>query len=132
VVGYFVDGTTFTVDFILSNRNTSGWLLEVHGTNGTLVMNDDQQVYFALGDQGLKEMELQGKDLIPPEHLSDYTKKYYPAFHPMLDQLYQAVEKHQLSPHLATFEDGHQVQLILDAIRKSADEGRKVPVGSLN
>lgn len=124
-VGNFQDGTTFSLDFILNNRNTSGWSLEVTGTNGTLIMKDDREIELALEDEPLKRVEI-AQGLSAPESMSPYTKKYFSAFYPMLDSLSDAIKNNSSSANLATFEDGYEVQRVLDAIRESAELNKRI------
>ncbi len=125
IIGDFVDGTTFTIDFMYSSRNASGWGLEIHGTKGTLTMTDDQVVNIGFEDSALQVVDL-AAPLKGLESMSDYTKKYYGAFHPMLNALYDTIINNYSSPNLATFEDGYQVQLVLDAARESAKTNKKI------
>lgn len=127
VMGDFRDGTTFNIDFIFGNRNTSSWKLEVHGTNGTLMMTNDNKVELALEDNSLEEVSIP-TILQPTADLPDYTKRYYGQFYPMLDHLYQGIAENNINPYLATFEDGFKVQAVMDAIKKSAEEKRRIVV----
>ncbi|WP_078427357.1 Gfo/Idh/MocA family protein [Alkalihalobacterium alkalinitrilicum] len=125
-IGTFETGTTFSVELTSANRHkTNQWRLEVVGSNGTLVMTDDQRVEVGIGDDELKAVELAAK-IEEPTNLSNRALAYYQAFYPMLDAVSQTIHENTLHPHVPTFKSGHDVQIILDAIRSSAKEGRKV------
>jgi predicted dehydrogenase len=127
-IGSFVRGTSFSVDLLSASLHKANqWRLEVFGTNGTLVMTDDNRVEVAIGDRKLTEVELAPK-ISEPSNLSARALVYYQAFFPMLEGIYQTVKGNNLSEHVPTFEDGHRVQLILDSIRLSSREGRKVRI----
>ncbi|WP_246943422.1 Gfo/Idh/MocA family protein [Bacillus pinisoli] len=126
VVGTLQKGTSFTVELLSATRHKeSQWKLEVFGTNGSLIMTDDQKVEVAIGDEALSEVELSPK-IEEPTHLSARALSYYQAFYPMLDHLFTTIKQKEHIQPLASFENGHRVQLILDAIRLSAKEGKRV------
>jgi predicted dehydrogenase len=123
--GSFRQGSTFSLGLTSASRHSIGWKLEVMGAEGTLVMTGDNKVEIGIGDEPLQEVELL-PDLVVPEQMTEVAARYYNAFYRSLDQVHQAVIKNEAHPYLPTFENGHQVQLILDAIRKSSEEGRTV------
>lgn len=124
-IGMTKNGTTFTVDFMSTSRHSSHqWRLSVYGTEGTLVMTDDNSVKLAIGDEAFDEVEL-SSNIEEPASLSPRARSYYQAFFPMLDGVYESIVSEKLAEHVPTFESGHRVQLILDGIRKSALEGKK-------
>jgi len=125
-IGKLGSGTSFSVELTSASLHKANqWRLEVFGTNGTLVMTDDQHVELAIGDEELTAVELSPR-LEEPADLSPRALGYYQAFYPMLDGVYTTLTENTVAPHVATFENGHQVQLVLDAVRLSAKEGRKV------
>lgn len=121
VMGSFENQTSFQMNLISTARHDLGWRLEIIGTEGTLVMKDDNKVYLGLNDQALEEVEL-APEAQSPEHFDPVLKRYFPAFYPMLDQLYSALA--DTESQAATFEDGHYVQLVMDAIRVSSKTGK--------
>jgi predicted dehydrogenase len=128
--GSFSQGSTFSLGLTSASRHSIGWKLEVFGTEGTLIMTEDNKVEVAIGDESLKEVELL-PELVAPEQMAEVAARYYNAFYRSLDQVHQAITKNEVHPYLPTLENGHQVQMILDAIRKSSEEERtvKVPFG---
>jgi predicted dehydrogenase len=127
-IGSFESGVSFTVELMSASlQKANQWRLEVFGTNGTLVMTDDNLVELAIGEEELTEVELAPR-INEPTNLSPRPLAYYQAFYPMLGGIYQTLTKNKMSEHIPTFKDGHRVQLILDAIRLSVKEGRKVSV----
>ncbi len=117
-VGSFTSGTTFTVGLISVSRHSPGWRLEVYGTDGTLIMNEDKKVFVGIGNEPIAEVEV-GAERNVPEDMSKIDTRYFQAFYPFLDYVYEAVINDRMHPHLPTFESGREVQIILDEIRKS-------------
>jgi predicted dehydrogenase len=125
-VGTFEQGATFSVELLSASRHRDNqWKLEVYGTNGTLIMTDDQKVEVAIGEEVLSQVDLT-PTLEEPNDLSTRALAYYQAFYPMLDNVYSTLTTNKTSENVPTFEHGHRVQLILDAIRLSAKEGRRI------
>ncbi|MCM3768686.1 Gfo/Idh/MocA family protein [Neobacillus niacini] len=128
VIGKLENGTTVTMELVSATRQTANtWRLEIFGTNGTLVMLDDYQVFLASGDAQLEKIELLS-DLTAPEDMPAVPARYYNGFHRALDALYETVTSGIKHPYLADFHNGHETQKVLDAIRLSAKEGRKITI----
>lgn len=125
VTGSFSNRATFTVSLTSVARHTPGWRLEVYGTNGTLIMTEDKKVLVGTGNEPLSEVDLE-MNLKAPDEMSEIAARYYGAFYPYLDEIYEAVISDHVNKHLATFESGYKVQVLLDAIRKSHKEGVKI------
>ncbi|WP_078381915.1 Gfo/Idh/MocA family protein [Sutcliffiella halmapala] len=128
VMGTFVGGGTFSVSFTSAVRHAEGWKLEIHGTEGTLVMSHDNKVLVGIGSNPLEPVELIS-DLETPEEISSIAASYYNAFYRSIDQMYKEIATNEINLSLPLFEDGQQVQIILDAIRQSHEEGRRVKIG---
>lgn len=128
IIGSLVNGTTVTMELISSARQTANnWRLEVFGQKGTLVMLDDNKVFLSYEDESLQEIELE-TDLLPPSDLPATAARYYNGFNRMLDALYDTLLAGSKHPYLAEFENGHHTQQVLDAVRLSAREGRKITI----
>lgn len=128
VVGSLENGTTVTLEFLSAARQTANdWRLEVFGKDGTLVMVDDKQVFLSTSDAKLEELELV-PDITAPEEMPAIAARYYNGFHRALDALYETLLTGTIHPYLADFENGHATQKVLDAIRLSAKEGRKIVI----
>jgi predicted dehydrogenase len=126
VIGRLENGASVTFDFLSAARQTfNDWQLEVFGKAGTLVMVDDKQVYLSVGDGKLEEVELV-PDITAPEEMPAIAARYYNGFHRALDALYETLLTGTKHPYLADFENGHTTQKVLDAVRLSAKEGRKI------
>ncbi|MFV8830252.1 Gfo/Idh/MocA family protein [Alkalihalobacterium sp. APHAB7] len=118
-------GTTFSVELTSATRHKANqWRLEIFGTNGTLFMTNDARVEVGIGNEEF-QVDLPSK-LEEPTTLSTRASSYYQAFYPMLNVVSQTIRDNQVHPQVPTFENGHDVQLILDAIRLSAKEERKI------
>ncbi|MBM7663456.1 putative dehydrogenase [Bacillus mesophilus] len=127
-VGTLRKGTSFTVELLSATRHRANmWKLEVYGTKGSLIMTDDQTVEVGMGEEPLSIVELLPV-IEEPTELSPRALSYYQAFYPMLEHLYTTISNDSLAKNLPSFEHGHKVQLVLDAIRLSAKEGRKVTI----
>lgn len=128
VIGKLESGPTVTMDLISAACQTAtNWRLEIFGTSGTLVMVDDNQVYISSGDAPLEEVEL-GSEITAPPGMPAVAARYYNGFNRALDALNDTLVTGTKQPYLADFEDGRATQLVLDAIRLSANEGKKIEI----
>jgi predicted dehydrogenase len=126
VVGRLENGASVSLDFLSAARQTfNDWRLEVFGKDGTLVMIDDNQVYLSIGDAKLEKVGLV-PDITAPEAMPVISARYYNGFHRALDALYETLLTGTKHKYLADFESGHATQKVLDAIRLSAKDGRKI------
>lgn len=128
VIGSLKNGSTVTMELISAARQTANsWRLEVFGTEGTLVMLDDNKVLLSTGDEQLQEVELV-PDITAPTEMPVLAARYYNGFNRMLDALHESIVSGTKHPYLAEFKDGHVTQKVLDAVRLSAKEGCKIEV----
>ena len=128
VIGSLTNGATVTLELLSSARQTANtWRLEIFGQGGTLFMLDDNQVLLSTGDSKLEEVALT-QEIIAPQNMPAIAARYYNGYNRMLDALHETLDKGVKHPYLADFENGHTTQKVLDAIRLSAKEGRKVEV----
>lgn len=125
VRGSFQNGTTFNMDLFYPAVQGNGWLLEVFGTKGTLRMKNDQEIAISFGG-GYEELEVESCEV--PSSLAVQAQGYYNGFSQMADSIYQSWQGTIRMNDIPTFEDGHQVQLVLDAIQLSSAEGRQVTI----
>lgn len=126
VIGSLGSGATVTLDLMTAARkapHTSR--LEIYGEKGTLVMYDDNTVRLSEGDLPFETVELR-PDLVIPEGLPEATITYYNALKPMLDALHETLETGAKHAYLADFENGQTTQKVIDAIRTSAVDGKRV------
>lgn len=128
VLGTLTDGATATMElFSATKKAVNNRRLEVFGNQGTLIMLDDNQVFFASEDKEMEEVVLE-PDLMAPEDLPQQVVPYYNSFYRMLDTLYESLQTGKKNPYIADFENGRTTQKILDAIRESSREEKKVQV----
>jgi predicted dehydrogenase len=128
IIGSLENGATVTLELISAARQTEHtWRLEIYGTEGTLVMLDDNKVLLSEGNSALEEVEL-ADDLEAPSTMPPVAARYYNGFQRALDALHETLVSGTKHPYLADFEHGHSTQKVLDAVRTSAREGRKVEV----
>ena len=128
IIGSLENGATVTLELISAARQTSHtWRLEIYGTEGTLVMLDDNKVLLSEGNSALEEVELSA-DLEAPSTMPQIAARYYNGFQRALDALHETLVSGNKHPYLADFGHGHTTQKVLDAVRTSAREGRKIEV----
>lgn len=126
VLGRLANGATVTLELLSAARNTKNpYRLEVYGTNGTLVMENDKEVFLSTQDQDFENVELD-PDLQIPDNFPEIAARYYNGFNRMLDVLAESISSGERHPYLASFGDGLATQTVLDAIRESARNGKKV------
>ncbi|RSK26810.1 gfo/Idh/MocA family oxidoreductase [Bacillus sp. HMF5848] len=122
----FTKGATSVIDVQFALRHARHqWYLEIYGTEGSLVLENDNKVLLALKDTPLEEVMLETERKIP-NHLSDVAKRYYPAYAPFAESLYSAIQNNAyINEYLPTFEDGEKVQNLIDASHVSSDTGKR-------
>lgn len=126
VIGSFADGTTLTTELFYAGKHIPyRWRLEIFGSNGTLIMTDDMKVELGLGEMSMQEVPLSPLPSAP-ETLPETAHYFYPFFTTYLDHVYNEITHQKTSGALPTFEDGLRVQQVLDAVRLSAEEGRRI------
>lgn len=128
IIGSLENGATVTLELISAARKTDHtWRLEIYGTEGTLVMLDDNKVMLSAGDEPFEEVGL-APDIDAPLTMPAVAARYYNGFQRALDALHETLVSGKKHPYLAEFEHGYFTQKVLDAVRTSAREGRKVEV----
>ena len=128
IIGSLENGATVTLELISAARQTEHtWRLEIYGTEGTLVLLDDQKVLLSVGNSAFEDVELLPA-LEAPSSMPQVAARYYNGFQRALDALHETLASGKKHPYLADFEHGHATQKVLDAVRTSAREGRKVEV----
>ncbi|MBT2637497.1 Gfo/Idh/MocA family oxidoreductase [Bacillus sp. ISL-39] len=128
IIGSLGNGATVTLELLSAARQTDHtWRLEVYGTEGTLVMLDDNKVLLSEGNSALQEVELEPA-LEAPSTMPQIAARYYNGFQRALDALHETLVSGKKHQYLADFGHGHSTQKVLDAVRNSAREGRKVKV----
>jgi predicted dehydrogenase len=128
VIGTLQNGATVTMELLsAANQTANTWRLEIFGTKGTLIMLDDNKVFYSEGTASLQELELL-PEITAPNEMPAIAARYYNGFHRMLDALYETFISGEKHPYLADFEDGYATQKVLDAVRLSSGEGRKVTI----
>lgn len=127
-IGNFVDGGTFSIGSNIAVRHAEGWELEIYGTEGTIKMSQDNKVLLGIGNDQLEEMEIE-RALDIPVGMNQVAAGYYDAFYRSLDQVCNALMTGNMHEDLPVFEDGLHVQVVIDAIKQSDEEGRRIVIG---
>ncbi|TMN22729.1 Gfo/Idh/MocA family oxidoreductase [Lentibacillus cibarius] len=126
VIGSLQNNSTVMLDLISAARKASHTKrLEVFGDQSTLVMLDDTSLFVSSGEQPFEEVSLD-PGLTAPDTVSAAVASHYSSFKPMLDALHETLRTGQKHTTLANFENGQTTQKVLDAIRQSAREEKKV------
>ena len=128
IIGSLKNGATVTLELLSAARKTEHtWRLEIYGTEGTLVMLDDNKVLLSTGDEAFEEVDLI-PDIEAPSSMPAVAARYYNGFQRALDALHETLVSGKKHSYLADFENGYSTQKVLDAVRTSAREGRKIDV----
>ncbi len=126
VIGTLENGATVSMELVSAARKVkNNFCLEIFGKQGTLVMLDDNQVFVSYEDESFKDVPL-APELTAPSTMPEAAARFYNFFHRMLDALYETIISGKKHAYLADFKDGQRIQQVLDAIRLSAKEGRKI------
>lgn len=126
--GKLAGGAGFSVDLVLGGSGMEANVLDIQGTRGQVRMVDDSRVFLSEGDEPLAEVELQPLLPEPPELPGAAAR--YPFLYPCLDRIHQVIAGGAPDPLLPTFADGLRVQRLLDAVRQSSADGRRVELRS--
>jgi predicted dehydrogenase len=129
VNGQLIGGATFKLQLVSAAHHATGSVVKIVGTKGSIFLKDDKTLQLGIGDKQLEEVAL--PVITAPKELAFLPSKYYPAFKPLLDSLYETIVSRKVVLNTPTFGDGHKVQLVLDAIRRSSDENRRVYINKL-
>jgi predicted dehydrogenase len=124
VNGQLIGGSTFKLQLVSAAHHATGSVVKIVGTKGSIFLKDDKLLQLGIGDKPLEEVAL--PVITVPKELGILPSKYYPAFKPLLDSMYETIVLGKEFPNTPTFGDGHKVQMVLDAIRRSSDENRRV------
>ncbi|MBB4824776.1 putative dehydrogenase [Sporosarcina luteola] len=118
---FFIHGTmkrrsTFSLQVITGIQHGFGSSLKVYGSLGTITLTNDKTLCAAKANETFAEVEVPVKEI--PYALSGEAARYYAAFYPFLEKIYEYVAEDHLHKDLPTVEDAHANQLILDKILK--------------
>ncbi|MCA1030355.1 Gfo/Idh/MocA family oxidoreductase [Bacillus timonensis] len=128
ILGQLSNEAKVTVDLLSAAKFVKeNWRLEISGSQGSLIMTNDSKVEVAIDDSLFKEVELT-PNLPLPEELSDVAKRYFQGFYPFIDNVFQSLQLGKYVDGLATFEDGYNVQCVIDSVRHADEGGKRVKV----
>lgn len=126
--GHLSGGIPFSLSYVVSSGGLARSELDIQGTEGCLRMVDDGHVLLARGDEALRASDLPALSPAPPQLPGSAAR--YPFLYPFVDRLHRMLTEGAEDPLMPTFADGLAVQGILDAVRRSSDEGRRIEVGA--
>lgn len=117
---FFVHGcmsskTTFSIQLLSGIHHESSNKLKIYGSLGTLIIENDEKLYYGSINESLTEIQFE-KLLSPPKYLSMEASAYYPAFYPFLNKAYDYFVSNKIDEDLPTIHDGHKNQSIIDKV----------------
>ena len=119
----FESGASGVLRFFASGHHVKRSRLEAHGSEGTIVLEDESKVGAARRGEPLRPVAV-----TPGSAERDGAELgYYAPFLGVVDRLARRLRA-EPAPGLASFEDGARVQAVMDAARRSSRENRVVPV----
>ena len=103
-----------------SKRESPSIVCEVFGTRGAYMIEDNALWQSRVGDGEWKRVEIDPGDLAPGMRDNDWSR----GFTNFSRRIVEALQEGRTSVEgAATFEDGYQTQLVLDAARASHESG---------
>ncbi|MUK87980.1 gfo/Idh/MocA family oxidoreductase [Ornithinibacillus sp. L9] len=117
---FFINGkmkhnSTFSLQLVTGVNHGFGSSVKVYGTEGTITLDNDKQVNLGKVNEQLNEVTVP-KRAVAPDYVSERAQGYFHAFYPYLESVYEYVVHDSLDPSLATAEDGHESQIVIDQI----------------
>lgn len=126
IIGHFQGGASFSADLYYPAMRGEGWKLGIFGTKGTLVMENDIDLRISFGGD-FQEITIDRFE--PPCDLTSPANHYYNGFYQMADFIFKSIQENKVAnQHIPTFEDGHRVQLVLDAIEQSSLSATRISI----
>ncbi len=131
LTGEFTDGGLLTYRIATVPFHASGWRLEVHGSEGTLVATTrglpqitPVSLVGARGDEALRDMPVPERLRVAPNGVPPG-----PALNVARAYAHMADAIRQRTPFRPGFEDALHVHELLEAMQRSSDTGRTVDLG---
>ncbi|MEK6334329.1 MAG: Gfo/Idh/MocA family oxidoreductase [Acidobacteriota bacterium] len=119
--GELTEGATGNVSTSMVEAGKPEHRLEVFGTRGAYMIEDNALWQSRVGDGEWKRVETDPGDLAPGMRDNDWSR----GFTNFSRRIVEALQAGRTSVEgAATFEDGYQTQLVLDAARRSQESGR--------
>ncbi|RPF50651.1 Gfo/Idh/MocA family protein [Aquisalibacillus elongatus] len=109
--GVLENGTTFSIQFLSGVNHSFGSSLKLFGTEGTIKLDNDESLKYGAPDEDFVQVDFETIDV--PEGVPE---RYYPAFYPYLEKVYDYIAHDQLDGDLPTVHDGHENQKVLDEV----------------
>ncbi|MET3697689.1 predicted dehydrogenase [Bacillus oleivorans] len=122
IVGETEKGTSFTLQTVTPVRHGLGSSLRIYGTKGTIHIIDDTKLLVGRDDSNLEEIKLELEPI--PIAIQNPAIRYYRAFNPFIQAMYEYLTDERKNPDLPLFEDGHRQQLVMDAVFQSVKQGK--------
>ena len=123
----FAAGGTGILRFFAAGHHSPGSRLEAYGSEGTVVIENDDQLSAGAAGQPLETVPLPAFRVEAVAHEAHEALGRYAPFLAVVDRLARRLRGEEVCD-LATFADGSRVQAVMDAARRSHADGRWVAV----
>ncbi|MDX8365348.1 Gfo/Idh/MocA family oxidoreductase [Cytobacillus sp. IB215665] len=113
--GKMTNNTTFSIQLLTGVNHGIGSSLKIYGNLGTVTLKNDDNLLIEKINQPIQEVvvhEQKNKYI----ELSDVASRYYPAFLPFLEKVYEYLTFEKLDEDLPLIDDGHKNQLVIDRV----------------
>lgn len=118
------NGALCSVTVSFSGRHGHGNHAQIFGSEGTIMLSEsDEKLLMALAGEEMQDMSLRDPNSKLP---GIGTGIWNVSFVALMEELTAAIREERQLAWGATFEDGHQCQIALDALRQSSRERRWV------
>lgn len=123
----FASGGTGMLRFFAAGHHSPGSRLAAYGTEGTIVIENDDRLSAGATGQPLEPVPLPAFRVDAVPDAAHQTLGHYAPFLAVVDRLARRLRGEQVDD-LATFADGSRVQAVMDAARRSDVEGRWIAI----
>jgi len=128
VHGELVFGATFQMSLLNTLHHGTGSRLAIYGHHGSIVLSNDRIVELGKSHSALQVITDTNYDESKYPSIDNVDIRYIMAFYPFLNDIYVALQENKFNKDLPTFVHAYQSQLVLDAIKHSSENGRKVNI----
>ncbi len=117
-------GVEGTINGSVVRHGKGGTIIEAYGSEASIKIDWDRTVWTAKKDQPWQKIKIPDKYALRP--IKEGENYLQPAFEVLISQLREGIKK-RISPS-PSFEDGYEVQKVLDALRYSHETGQWVVI----
>ncbi|MCL6646783.1 MAG: Gfo/Idh/MocA family oxidoreductase [Chloroflexi bacterium] len=117
ILGTLANGALVTIQWLFGCRAASGQRIELYGSHGSIVVDQDLQVHLA----GPQDRALQPVTVPEPDFSESVARAAAPRFAQIVAHLIEAIESGE--PRHPNLEDGLRCQEVMDAVRRASAAG---------